>query len=87
MHTINYSQEELEDAVSRIQDITGGAGEHYAFEAIRLLGETFLQSVLCMRKRSVSVFVGHTPVDTPVAFDARMVIQENSIISSVYDTA
>ena len=86
MHTINSSQEELEDAVAHIQDITGGAGEHHVFGAIRLLGETFLQSVLCMRKRSVSVFVGHTTVDTPAALDARMVIQENSIISSVYDT-
>ena len=70
-HRITSSQE---DAVARIQEITGGAGAHYAFEAIGLQGETFLQSVLCSRKRGVSVFVGHVPVDTRIALDARMLI-------------
>jgi S-(hydroxymethyl)glutathione dehydrogenase / alcohol dehydrogenase len=82
-HTVNAS---VEDPVKRIQQITG-EGAHYAFEAIGLTGETFLQSILCTRRRGVTVFVGHAPQDTPVALDARMLIPEKTIIGSLYGTA
>ncbi len=75
-----------EDAVARIQAITGG-GVHYAFEAVGLAGETFLQAVQSIRKRGTAVFVGHAPFDTPVALDARMLMHEKSIIGSYYGTA
>ena len=83
-HTVNSAQE---DPVARIQEITDGLGVHYAFEAIGLIGEPFLQSILCTRKRGVSVFVGHAPVNTPIPLDARMLMAEKSIIGSMYGTA
>ena len=83
-HTVNASQE---DPVARIQEISGGPGVHYAFEAIGLTGEPFLQSIQCTRKRGVTVFVGHAPHNTPVEMDARMLMHEKSIIGSYYGTA
>ncbi len=83
-HTSDATQE---DPVARIQEITGGPGAHYAFEAIGLTGEPFLQSIMCTRKRGVTVFVGHAPFDTPVPMDARMLMHEKSIIGSYYGTA
>ena len=83
-HTINASQE---DPVERIQEISGGPGVHYAFEAIGLTGEPFIQSIECTRKRGVTVFVGHAPVNTPLAMDARMLLQEKSIIGCYYGSA
>jgi S-(hydroxymethyl)glutathione dehydrogenase / alcohol dehydrogenase len=82
-HTLNARHE---DVVSRIQALTGG-GVHYAFEAVGLTGETFLQAILCTRKRGTTVFVGHAPFDTPIALDARMLMHEKSIIGSYYGTA
>ena len=82
-HTINARQQ---DAVEGIVTVTG-VGAHYAFEAVGLSGETFLQSIACVRKRGTAVFVGHAPFDTPVALDARMLMHEKSIIGSYYGTA
>ena len=82
--TVNASQE---DPVARIQEISGGPGVHYAFEAIGLTGEPFLQAIQCTRRRGVTVFVGHAPENTPVALDARMLMHEKSVIGSYYGSA
>jgi S-(hydroxymethyl)glutathione dehydrogenase / alcohol dehydrogenase len=83
-HAVNAANE---DPVARIQEITGGPGAHYAFEAIGLTGEPFRQSIECTRKRGVTVFVGHAPHGTPVDFDARMLMFEKTVIGSMYGTA
>jgi S-(hydroxymethyl)glutathione dehydrogenase/alcohol dehydrogenase len=83
-HTVNAGKE---DPIQRIQEITGGPGAHYAFEAIGLTGEPFRQAIECTRKRGVTVFVGHAPHNTPVDFDARMLMPEKSVIGSMYGTA
>jgi len=80
-HTVNSAKE---DAVARIQEITGGPGAHYAFEAIGLVGEPFRQAILCTRKRGITVFVGHAPFNTAVDFDARMLMPEKMVIGSMY---
>jgi S-(hydroxymethyl)glutathione dehydrogenase / alcohol dehydrogenase len=82
-HTVNAAEVE---PVARIQEITGGKGAHYAFEAIGLSGEPFRQSIECTRKRGVTVFVGHAPHGTPVDFDARMLMPEKMVIGSMYGT-
>ena len=81
-HTVNAGQE---DPVARIQAITG-PGAHYAFEAIGLTGKPFRQAIECTRKRGVTVFVGHAPNNTPVDFDARMLMPEKMVIGSMYGT-
>ena len=83
-HTVNAAQA---DAVEQIKEITDGRGVHYAFEAIGLIGETFRQAILCTRSRGVTVFVGHAPENTPVEFDARMLMPEKMVIGSMYGTA
>ena len=83
-HTVNAQQE---DPVARIQEICGGLGAHYAFEAVGMAGDTFLQSILCIRKRGTAVFVGHAPHDTPLNLDARMLMHEKTVIGSYYGTA
>ena len=82
-HTVDASEV---DPVERIRELTGGAGAHYAFEAIGLTGEPFRQSIECTRKRGVTVFVGHAPHSTPVDFDARMLMPEKMVIGSMYGT-
>ena len=82
-HTVDASEF---DPVERIRELTGGAGAHYAFEAIGLTGEPFRQSIECTRKRGVTVFVGHAPHSTPVDFDARMLMPEKMVIGSMYGT-
>ncbi|MCI0769336.1 MAG: Zn-dependent alcohol dehydrogenase [Chloroflexi bacterium] len=82
--TVNASRE---DPVARIKELTGGQGVHYAFEAIGLVAEPFVQSVLCTRRRGVTVWVGHAPLDTPVTIDARALILEKTIIASMYGSA
>ena len=47
-HTVNSAKE---DPVRRIKDLTGRKGVHYAFEAIGLVEEPFVQSVHCTRFR------------------------------------
>ena len=83
-HTINAASE---DPVERIRELTGGAGAHYAFEAIGLVEKPFVQSVLCTRKRGITVWVGHAPVNTPVTIDARALMPEKTIIASMYGSA
>ena len=83
-HVIDAAQE---DPVARIRAITGGPGAHYAFEAIGLTPEPFIQSIECTRKRGVTVFVGHAPFNTPVTLDARILMPEKMVIGSMYGTA
>ena len=83
-HTINASRE---DPVEGVRALTGGAGAHYAFEAIGLVEAPFVQSMLCTRKRGITVWVGHAPIDTPVTIDARALMPEKSIIASMYGSA
>ena len=83
-HTVNSSRE---DPVERIRELTNGKGVHYAFEAIGLVPEPFIQSVLCTRSRGVTVWVGHAPVNTPVTLDARDLMQEKTVIASMYGSA
>ena len=68
-------------------ELTGGKGVHYAFEAIGLVPEPFLQSILCTRRRGVTVWVGHAPERTPVTIDARDLMQEKMVIGSMYGSA
>ena len=82
-HTVNSSQV---DPVMAIQDLTEGQGVHYAFEAIGLISDPFKQSILCTRKRGITVYVGHAPVNTPVDFDARILFSEKMVIGSHYGT-
>ena len=83
-HTVNVSRE---DPVERIPELTGGPGAHYAFEAIGLVEEPFVQSILCTRKRGVTVWVGHAPISTPVTLDARALMAEKMVIASMYGSA
>lgn len=83
-HTINSARE---DPVERIREITGGPGAHYAFEAIGLVSQPFVQSILCTRKRGVTIYVGHAPFNTPVELDARMLMHEKMVMGSYYGTA
>ncbi|MEM7033815.1 MAG: Zn-dependent alcohol dehydrogenase [Chloroflexota bacterium] len=82
-HTVNSSQD---DPVEAIQELTDGYGVHYAFEAIGLVPDPFKQAILCTRKRGVTVFVGHAPENTPVDFDARILMPEKMVIGSMYGT-
>jgi len=82
--TVNASRE---DPVERIRELTGGPGVHYAFEAIGLVEAPFRQSILCTRKRGVTVWVGHAPLNTPVTIDARTLLYEKTVIGSFYGTA
>jgi len=83
-HTVNASRE---DAVQRIVELSGGLGVHYAFEAIGLVEAPFVQSILCTRRRGVTVWVGHAPLNTPVTLDARTLIQEKTVMGSFYGSA
>jgi len=83
-HLVNASRG---DAVQQILDLTGGLGVHYAFEAIGLVPGPFLQSVLCTRRRGVTTWVGHAPLNTPVTIDARALMQEKTIMASMYGSA
>src|SRR5579864_5859885 len=83
-HLVNASKG---DPVQQILDLTGGLGVHYAFEAIGLVPEPFVQSVLCTRKRGVTTWVGHAPLNTPVTIDARALMPEKTIRASMYGSA
>jgi S-(hydroxymethyl)glutathione dehydrogenase/alcohol dehydrogenase len=82
--TVNASQT---DAVEAIKDLTGGFGVHYAFEAIGLVEAPFLQSIQCTRKRGLTVWVGHAPLNTNVNIDARTLMQEKMVMGSFYGSA
>ncbi len=75
------------DPVEQIMGLTGGLGVHYAFEAIGLVPEPFLQSIHCTRKRGLTVWVGHAPLNTPVTIDARTLMQEKMVMGSLYGSA
>ena len=83
-HAVNSSRE---DPVERIRELTGGAGVHYAFEAIGLMAEPFVQSILCTRRGGVTVWVGHAPDDTPVTIDARMLDLEKTVKGCQYGSS
>ena len=83
-HAVNASRE---DPVERVMELTGGLGAHYAFEAIGLVEAPFVQSIQCTRRRGVTVWVGHAPEETPVTIDARELMQEKTVIGSMYGTA
>ena len=83
-HTVNASRE---DPVARIKELTGGHGAHYAFEAIGLVEAPFVQSIHCTRRRGVTVWVGHAPVNTSVTIDAQDLIWEKTVIASMYGSA
>ena len=74
------------DPVEAIKELTGG-GAHYAFEAIGLVEAPFLQSIQCTRKRGVTIWVGHAPLDTIVHIDARTIMQEKMVMGSMYGSA
>lgn len=83
-HTVNAGQG---DPVAKIRELTGGAGVHYAFEAIGVASGPFLQSILCTRRRGLTVWVGHAPVNTPVTIDARALFVEKMVMGSLYGSA
>ncbi len=83
-HTVNAGKE---NAVDRILELTGGLGVHYAFEAIGMHAEPFVQSIRCTRRRGTTVWVGHAPIDTPVTIDARDLLFEKTVIGSMYGSA
>jgi len=83
-HTIDAS---TCDPVVRIQELTNGLGVHYAFEAIGLVAEPFRQSIHCTRRRGVTIWVGHAPMNTPVTIDARDLMQEKTVMGSMYGSA
>jgi S-(hydroxymethyl)glutathione dehydrogenase / alcohol dehydrogenase len=82
--TVNASQV---DPVEAIKELTGGPGVHYAFEAIGLVEAPFLQSIQCTRKRGVTIWVGHAPLNTNVNIDARTIMQEKTVMGSMYGSA
>lgn len=82
--TVNASQV---DPVEAIRELTGGPGVHYAFEAIGLVEAPFLQSIQCTRKRGVTIWVGHAPLNTNVNIDARTIMQEKMVMGSMYGSA
>jgi S-(hydroxymethyl)glutathione dehydrogenase/alcohol dehydrogenase len=83
-HTVNASRE---DPVERIRALTDGKGVHYAFEAIGLVEKPFVQSIHCTRRRGITVWVGHAPINTPVTIDARDLVMEKTVIASMYGSA
>ena len=83
-HTVNASDC---DPVEAIRDLTGGLGVHYAFEAIGLVAEPFVQAIHATRNRGITVWVGHAPLETPVTLDARDLMWEKTVIGSMYGSA
>ena len=83
-HTIDASSS---DPVVRIIELTDGAGADYAFEAIGLAEKPFIQSIRCTRRRGVTIWVGHAPLNTPVTIDARDLMQEKTVMGSMYGSA
>ena len=83
-HTVNAKKQ---DPVQAIQELTGGVGVHFAFEAIGLVEAPFVQSILCTRRRGVTIWVGHAPLNTAVTIDARALMQEKTVLGSFYGSA
>jgi len=83
-HTVNAGDG---DPVEAIKDLTGGLGVHYAFEAIGLVPEPFVQAIHATRSRGTTVWVGHAPLETAVTLDARDLMWEKTVIGSMYGSA
>lgn len=83
-HTVNAS---VEDPVEAILELTDGNGVHYAFEAIGVTADPFVQTIRCTRRRGVTIWMGHAPVNTPVTIDARDLMQEKMVMGSMYGSA
>ena len=83
-HTVNASQV---DPVDEIIKITDGEGAHYAFEAIGLIPGPFEQSVMCTRKRGITVWLGAAPFETNVSLDARALFTERTIKGAYYGSS
>ena len=80
-HTVDAGKA---DVVEAIKELTDGKGAHYAFEAIGVVPEPYVQSVRCTRRRGVTVWIGHAPVGTPSLVEARDLIDEKTIMGSMY---
>ena len=83
-HTVNATDC---DPVEAIRDLTGGLGVHYAFEAIGLAAEPFVQAIRATRIRGLTVWVGHAPENTPVTLDAHDLMYEKTVVGSMYGSA
>ena len=46
-----------------------------------------MQSIRCTRRRGVTIWVGHAPMNTPVTIDARDLMQEKTVMGSMYGSA
>ena len=82
-HTVDASRE---DAVRQIRELTDGRGADYAFEAIGRQ-DTFSQAYRSIRWGGTCVLVGVPSVDTKLAFDSRLVMQEKTIRGSLYGSS
>ena len=83
-HQVNASNT---DPVAAIQELTGGAGTHYAFEAIGLIAEPMVQSIHCTRRGGTTVWLGAAPADTPVTIDAQDLKQEKVVMGCYYGSS
>ena len=83
-HTINASND---DPVERIIDLTGGEGAQYAFEAIGLAPDPYVQSVLCTRRRGLTVWVGVPPEGMNVTINAKALFHEKMVMGSYYGSS
>ena len=83
-HTVNAAEC---DPVDAVRELTGGLGTHYAFEAIGVSPEPFVQAVRSTRNRGLTVWVGHAPENTRISLDAHDLMWEKSVIGSMYGSA
>ncbi|HZS93123.1 MAG TPA: Zn-dependent alcohol dehydrogenase [Chloroflexota bacterium] len=83
-HTVDAAHE---DAVAAIQELTGGRGADYAFEAIGL-PSAMAQAVAAVRKAGTVVVVGLAPAGATVGIDAlALTQQEKTLRGSLYGSA
>jgi Zn-dependent alcohol dehydrogenase len=83
-HTINAAQQ---DPTAAIQEITGGRGVDYAFEAIGIT-ETIEQAYAATRKMGTCVVIGVTRADVRISLNANeMVYAEKTIMGSLYGSS
>ena len=83
-HTVNASRE---NPVERIIDLTGGDGAHCAFEAIGLVPDPYVQSVMCTRRRGLTVWVGVPPEGMELTMNAKALFREKMVMGSYYGSA
>lgn len=83
-HTINAAQQ---NPITAIQEITGGRGVDYAFEAIGIT-ETIEQAYAATRKMGTCVVIGVTRADVRISLNANeMVYAEKTIMGSLYGSS